>query len=58
MNPLMITWIQSCLDTETLQTVVLTAVIIVRYLSKWMPELVTVVYIGMIIVYLIAGIST
>ena len=34
----------------------LTAVIIVGYLAKWLPELVTVVSIGMIIIYLIAGI--
>ena len=41
---------------RTLQTVMLTAVIIVGYLAKWLPELVTVVSIGMIIIYLIAGI--
>ena len=49
------------LDTKllryrTLQTVMLTAVIIIGYLAKWLPELVTVVSIGMIIIYLIAGI--
>ena len=33
---------------RTLQTVMLTAVIIVGYLAKWLPELVTVVSIGMI----------
>ena len=41
---------------RTLQTVMLTAVIIIGYLTKWQPELVTVVSIGMIIIYLIAGI--
>ena len=41
---------------RTLQTVMLTAVIIVGYLAKWLPELVTVVSIGMIIIYLIVGI--
>ena len=41
---------------RTLQTVMLTAVIIIGYLTKWMPELVTVVSIGMIIIYLIVGI--
>ena len=41
---------------RTLQTIMLTAVIIIGYLSKWLPELVTLVSIGMIIVYLIAGI--
>ena len=41
---------------RTLQTVMLTAVIIIGYLAKWMPELVTVVSIGMIIIYLIIGI--
>lgn len=39
-----------------LNPVMLTAVIIVGYLAKWLPELVTVVSIGMIIIYLIAGI--
>ena len=41
---------------RTLQTVMLTAVIIIGYLAKWMPELATVVSIGMIIIYLIVGI--
>ena len=40
----------------TLQTVMLTAVIIIGYLAKWMPELATVVSIGMIIIYLFVGI--
>ena len=41
---------------RTLQTVMLTAVIIIGYLTKWQPDLVTVVSISMIIIYLIAGI--
>ena len=41
---------------RTLQTIMLTSIIIIGYLAKWLPELVTVVSIGMMIVYLIAGI--
>ena len=47
---------EQLLHYRTLQTVLLTAVIIVGYLSKWLPEIVTVVSVGMIIVYLMAGI--
>ena len=38
---------------RTMQTVMLTAVIILGYLAKWQTELVTVISVGMIIVYLI-----
>lgn len=41
---------------RTLQTLMLTAVIIIGYLVKWLPGLVMVISIGMIIIYLIAGI--
>ena len=41
---------------RTLQTVMLTAVIIVGYLVKWMPGLIAGISICMIVVYLIAGI--
>ena len=37
---------------RTMQTVMLTAVIILGYLAKWQTELVTVISVGMIIVYL------
>ena len=41
---------------RTMQTVMLTAVIILGYLAKWQTELVTVISVGMIIVYLIVAI--
>lgn len=41
---------------RTLQTIMLTSVIIVGYLNQWLFEIVTVVSIVMIIVYIIAGI--
>ena len=41
---------------RTMQTVMLTAVIVLGYLAKWQAELVTFVSVGMIIVYLIVGI--
>ena len=44
------------LKYRTFQTVMLTAVIIIGYLAKWLPELVTVISVCMIIAYLIAGI--
>ena len=47
---------EKLLRYRTLQTIMLTAVIIIGYLAKWLPELVTVVSIGMIIIYLIAGV--
>ena len=41
---------------RTMQTVMLTAVIILGYLAKWQTELVTVISVGMIIVYLIVAV--
>lgn len=41
---------------RTTQTVMLTAVIILGYLAKWQTELVTVISVGMIIVYLIVAV--
>ena len=41
---------------RTMQTVMLTAVIVLGYLAKWQTELVTVISVGMIIVYLIVAI--
>ena len=41
---------------RTMQTVMLTSVIILGYLAKWQTELVTVISVGMIIVYLIVAI--
>lgn len=41
---------------RTMQTVMLTAVIILGYLAKWQTELVTVISVGMIIAYLIVAI--
>lgn len=41
---------------RTMQTVMLTAVIVLGYLVKWQAELVTFVSVGMIIVYLIVAI--
>ena len=41
---------------RTMQTVMLTAVIILGYLAKWQAELVTFVSVGMIIAYLIVAI--
>lgn len=41
---------------RTMQTVMLTAVIILGYLAKWQTELVTFVSVGMIIAYLIVAI--
>ena len=41
---------------RTMQTVMLTAVIVLGYLAKWQAELVTVISVGMIIVYLIVAI--
>ena len=39
-----------------MQTVMLTAVIVLGYLAKWQAELVTFVSVGMIIAYLIVAI--
>ena len=41
---------------RTMQTVMLTAVIVLGYLAKWQTELVTFVSVGMIIAYLIVAI--
>ena len=41
---------------RTMQTVMLTAVIVLGYLAKWQAELVTFVSVGMIIAYLIVAI--
>lgn len=41
---------------RTLQTIMLTAVIVLGYLVKWQTELITVVSVILLIVYLIAGI--
>jgi len=41
---------------RTMQTVMLTAVIVLGYLAKWQVELVTFVSVGMIIAYLIVAI--
>ena len=41
---------------RTMQTVMITAVIILGYLAKWQTELVTVISVGMIIVYLIVAV--
>ena len=41
---------------RTMQTVMLTAVIILGYLAKWQTELVAVISVGMIIVYLIVAV--
>ena len=41
---------------RTMQTVMLTAVIILGYLAKWQTELVTVISVGMIVVYLIVAV--
>ena len=41
---------------RTMQTVMLTSVIILGYLAKWQTELVTVISVGMIIVYLIVAV--
>ncbi|MGN1095115.1 MAG: hypothetical protein ACI4QR_01865 [Eubacteriales bacterium] len=41
---------------RTLQTIMLTAVIILGYLAKWLDDFGVFIYIVMIIVYLIAGI--
>ena len=41
---------------RTLQTVMLTAVILLSYLSTWLAEIGMIVSMGMVIVYLLAGI--
>ena len=41
---------------RTVQTVILTSVIIMGYFAKWLTEFITVISIGMIIIYLIIGI--
>ena len=47
---------EKLLRYRTLQTIMLTAVIVLGYLIKWQEALVTVVSVGMIIIYLVAGI--
>lgn len=47
---------EKLLRYRTLQTVMLTAIIILNYLSTWLAEFWMVISVGMIIIYLIAGI--
>ena len=44
------------LSYRTMQTVLLTSVIIIGYLSKWLGDLAAVTSVMMIIAYLIAGV--